>query len=143
MVSIKHYLNDGANYQAQAILTLLRGMMYEVTSIKVNDTSKVYLEVGRYENCREQGYVVALCCEYTPLVYYCFFEHRNSDDICVIKFKDNSINTPSVDTIWKDKKDKYDVDMSFGCNEVVNATEWIIDDMKCELNEYIENQKED
>lgn len=145
MVNIHYYLNDGANYQAQAILTLIRGMMYELTTMDDKFRKEIGIEVGRYENCREQGYVATLKYNYGTVMSYCFYQHRNSDRICIIKFKGDTMNTPSIETIWEGKKDKWDTDMSFGCHEVVNAAEWIIENMEGELAKRIleEEKKEE
>jgi hypothetical protein len=48
-----------------------------------------------------------------------------------------NLNTPTLDEVWKDKKDKWDIDKTFHFGEIVNCGEWIIDDMKQRLENFI------
>lgn len=60
MTDINNYLNDGANWQAQAVLCYLRGNEFEYSNGYYDSENREYLakiKVGRCENCREQGYV--------------------------------------------------------------------------------------
>ena len=60
MTEIKSYLNDGANWQAQCVLSYVRSHL---------DLPKSYnVEVGRYEKYREKGYVFNLCKDYTKVL---------------------------------------------------------------------------
>ena len=80
-IGIENYLNDGANYKAQAILAILRG---NIEYIKEGATNRndVQIFVGRFENCREQGYVFSLYYNWHFIKHYAVYEHRNSDKIC-------------------------------------------------------------
>ena len=60
-MELRHYLQDGANHQAQAVLMFLRPNA--VIESSWNETHRGYdatVRVARWENCREQGYVVML-----------------------------------------------------------------------------------
>lgn len=150
-MNIENYLNDGANYKAQAVMCLMRYSANEVSFITENiernaDNQELIenlhfeTQVGRYENCREQGYVFSLICNYSQVVHYCVFEHRNSDQIHVIRFKGVFINTPSIDNIWEGRKNKYDTDIAFSADEIVQCRDWIVADMEKQGIDYIQNE---
>ena len=98
MIDINNYMNDGAGWQAQAVLAYLKGNLGPILADAYYKTS-VMVEVGRYENCREQGYVFTLrfhtkkqgCIQRNYAVY----QHRNSDSICVLISNTFTINTPT------------------------------------------------
>lgn len=142
MIDIKSYMNDGACWQAQAVLACLR---YEVKTnlYKFGDGQDAHepiVQIGRYENGREQGYVVRLMIdEIIPMASYCFYEHRNSDQICVIQFQSAGYDTPSLDTIWLGRENKYDYDKEFGYAHIEDCAEYIINDMKRRWLEFKEN----
>ncbi len=147
MIDIKTYFVDGAKWQEQAILMCLKGRVMEVIG-ETFDDKYVFryhadVKVGRYENCREQGYIFSICYDSRQLMNYAVFEHRNSDRICIIKFRGQFLNTPSVDEVWKDKRDKWDVDKEFGYGSIVETTDYIINDMCDVLYNYIEEQKKE
>ena len=51
MTDVKHYLDDGANWQAQAVLACLRG--YATYCLHKDGDNEPSITVGRYENYRE------------------------------------------------------------------------------------------
>lgn len=124
-------LNDGANYQAQAVLAWLRGRIYEVQNATVDNKGCDFdVDVVRYNNYREQGYIVSLYnTKKDCSTHYAFYEHRNSDSICIVKFKKNNCLTPTEENVWNSMEDKYDYTKSFGYGKVKECAEWIIDDM--------------
>lgn len=137
MINIDSYLNDGANYKAQAIMCLLRHSASDVSFVteEIERTAenddivknlRFETQVGRYENCREQGYVFSLLCNYNQVVHYCVFEHRNSDEMRVICFKS--------------RKDKYNTVISFSADDIVQCRDWIVADMKKTTLEYLQNE---
>lgn len=132
MENLKHFNNDGANYKAQMILAYLRN--YAEQPFDDNGLKYDYgncIEVARYDNCREQGYIFTLNVHYKQR-HYAVYEHRNSDEIIVLISTKQVMHTPSVDDMWADKGEnatKYDYDKDFAYNEVMDACEWIIDDM--------------
>jgi hypothetical protein len=135
-IELKNYLQDGANWQARCVLCYLQGNIHEIDflikdelNLEKNETD---IYVGRYENCREQGYVVSLCYK-GRRINYAIYEHRNSDELIVLKSNCKTTNTPNVDAMWKDKGEnasKYDYDKSFSCGDIVLCGNWIINDMK-------------
>lgn len=135
MTRIKNYMNDGANWQSQAVLAYMRGNIFRVedwVEYEHKDILKYFTtKVGRYENCREQGYVFSIQFG-TEERHYAVYEHRNSDNLIVLISEGLCMDTPGVNFMWKDKGEnatKYDYDREFGYGEIVNCGEWIIEDM--------------
>ena len=99
MTNLSDYLQDGANYQARAVLAFLQINNVEESW---NAESKQYdakIYVARWENCREQGYVVMLRSkDYKRQLNIAFFEHRNSDNVHAVKWEEVTLNPPTIDT---------------------------------------------
>lgn len=136
-MKIADYLNDGAGHQAKGVLAYLQPFAQIESSW--NTEQKRYtaeVEIARWENCREQGYVVSLrSANYKRCLHIIFFEHRNSDSICAVKWEQTGlINSPTIDTakFGKVYKDKYDTSYQVSCGEVVKMADWII----TQLNEF-------
>lgn len=90
MIDVDNYLNDGANYKTQMILCYLRGNQYDIREkchLKGEDFSFSlnHIVVGRFENCREQGYIFGVRVrEWSELDdKWMVVEHRSSDSIKV------------------------------------------------------------
>ena len=125
-IEVKQYLNDGANWQAQAVLAFIRGNEGDILYCGGFDSEhgKNSIHVGRFENGREQGYVFSLIVDYiNSLKNVVVYEHRNSDAICIKFFDGNFTDTPTIKDI--PMKDKRDYDKSFNCGEVKEAYEEI------------------
>lgn len=156
MTEIKQYLQDGANYQAQAVLALMRyrdivvrdyamekakNLSGEAYAEFVKFADQTHIEVGRYENCREQGYVFTLYIGYNQDKHYAVYEHRNSDKLivlCPLK-KTIAINTPTPSQMWTDdNRSKYDYNKGFDPEDVVACADYICNDMKEQIDRYIE-----
>lgn len=125
MTNIENYLNDGANWQAQCVLMYLRA------NIGSMDIMNIY--VGRYENGREQGYIFSVRNE--PLETqrnYAVYEHRNSDQLCIVRFDTElTVDTPSKQKVWDAMQDnKWNYTKAFGCGDIEQCGEYIINDMK-------------
>lgn len=127
-------MDDGANWKAQAILAIIRGRLYDVIDSTFDkdyyDKYHANVNVGRYENCREQGYVFTLSYDGKQIKHYAVYEHSNSDQICILCQTGVSMNTPNADFMFGPNRGKYDVDKSFSYNQVMEAADWIINDMK-------------
>ena len=150
MVKLDYYNIDGANWQAKAVLAYMQ-------AIDVFDNLGIYNEmwheynatifVGRYENCREQGYVFSVKYEFEQRNYV-VYEHRNTDRLCVIVFDKNTINTPNLDEVLVNMKDKWDYTQSFEFGKIVECGDWIREDMRKfvtevkEKNEKVKDIKE-
>lgn len=136
--TIKNYLNDGAHPSARAILMLMQWFDIEESW---SDERKEYLaeiKVARWENCREQGYVLTLIAPYDSKnkhkqLNIAFFQHRNSDSNHAIRWvQDVSINTPTIDNAQFGDvyKDKYDTSHSTSYNEIYEMSVWIQNELK-------------
>ena len=127
----KLFINpDGANPQAQAVLAYLRhrdgiepswnGNKYEAEP-----------QVDRWHNCREQGYVISLRGQKTQL-NIAFFEHRNSDAICAVKWEGFTLNPPTIDDIPSThpfSQSKWDTDFDVAGEHPAEMAEWIYSQM--------------
>lgn len=131
MTNIKNYLDDGANFQAQAVLAFVRsGCDIEESWSDKFKKYEAKIKVGRWENCREQGYVLSMLTRnYKKQLNIAFFEHRNSDDIEAVKWEQTSINSLTIDTakFGEIYKDKYDTSFSARCGEISKMSDWIIE----------------
>ena len=142
MTTLEKYLDDGANWQAQGVLAYLRYHL-DATSIvsKLTDTKDwkrpdfPYVEVGRFENFREQGYVLMVTFK-GKRRNYAFFEHRNSDELVVFISDKLTLNTPSIDDIYGDRG-KYNYDMSFERGQIVECADDIMMDVEKFLAEIV------
>lgn len=130
MTSLKTYMDDGAHPSAQAVLCLLKHFEIESSWNSELRRYEANIKVARWENCREQGYVLMLKSnDYTKLrqLNIAFFEHRNSDDICAVKWEQVTLNTPTIETakFGDVYKDKYDVSHSVNYKGHYEMMEWI------------------
>lgn len=137
MINIENYMNDGADWQAQSVLAYLRAMKVNAVDKSWNKEFHKYdasVEVGRYENCREQGYIFSV--QYKGKQRnYCVYEHRNSDDICVVVFDGVTINTPTLKMVCDAMEDnKWNYTKAFPCGQIMECGNYILDDM----NKFIE-----
>jgi len=140
MINVEYYMNDGANWQAQAVLAYIRSLTFRVREATHNLITEPEIEVGRYENCREQGYVFRLRIGGEILMNYAVYEHRNSDELIVLKSDRNTMNTPSVDEMWNGRKSKYDYDKDFGCGQIIDCGEYILDDMENLVRDFVQKR---
>lgn len=140
-MDIKCYIDDGANWQAQCVLAYLRVISDSAIDESWNKEKGFYearFEVGRYENCREQGYVFSVFykCKQRN---YAVYEHRNSDQLCVVVFDEVTINTPTLERVCEAMgNNKYNYTKSFSCGQIVQCGDYIFDDIR----NFIKNLKE-
>lgn len=143
--TIESYLNDGANWQAQSVLCYLRSIKESIVTKTWSESARRYdavIYVGRYENCREQGYVFTISYK-GQYKHYAVYEHRNCDNLVVLINDGFSMNTPSVDFMWKWHIDEngettkwgYGKDFDFG--EIIQCGDFIAEDMKNFIDEVI------
>lgn len=145
MMNLVDYMNDDAGWQARAVLAYLQGNISHLTGDKYYEHNFDVL-VGRYENCREQGYVFTLRFygekDGKPSHFqrnYAVYQHRNSDTICVLISNTFTINTPGIDDMWKDKGENprsSQYDQGFDWDDIKGCAEWILDDMDTFLAKY-------
>lgn len=140
-IELENYLQDGANYKARAIMCILQGRINEIKDADGLGHSKdVMIHIGRFENCREQGYVFTLFCECKFIKNYAVYEHRNSDNICVLVNDSFTMNTPNANTMFGDRG-KYDVDAMFQYDEIMEASNYIVDAMIKDIQQYYEEKE--
>lgn len=131
-MEIKNYLDDGANWQAQCVLAYLRYFKENIIDNSWDKEKERYManiEVGRLENCREQGYVFSLHYGIKQM-NYAVYEHRNSDEICVDSFELFTINTPTLEDLCSFFKTKYDHTKTFSVGQIVECGDWIWHEME-------------
>lgn len=126
-MQLTQYPNDGANYQTQAVLAFLR-----------------HIECGgkptiaRWINGRENGYVCSiLSANFRRQLNIAFFEHRNSDSICAVKWEQLTLNPPTIATaeFGDVYSNKWDVSKSVSYGKIVEMAEWIIDELSTFFDE--------
>ena len=141
MINVECYMNDGANWQAQAVLAYVRSMAFRVReAVSKPLITNPEIKVGRFENCREQGYVFRLIIGCEIIRNYAVYEHRNSDKLIVLKSDRHTINTPSVDDMWDGRESKYDYDKDFSCGDIIDCGEYILEDMENLIREFVEKR---
>jgi len=140
MTNIENYMHDGANWQAQSVLAYLRAMKENAIDDTWNKEFHKYdasVEVGRYENFREQGYIFSVRYKGKQR-NYCVYEHRNSDDLCVVVFDGVTINTPTLKMVCRAMGDsKWNYTKAFPCGQITACGDYIFDDMKNFINEML------
>lgn len=129
-MELKHYLKDGACFQARAVLMFLQNFDIEESWDEDRKEYKADIEVARWENCREQGYILTLLSpkHEGKQLNIIFFEHRNSDSICAVRWEQEvTMNTPTIkDAKFGDVyKDKYDVSNIVSYGLVLEMSDWI------------------
>lgn len=129
MAYLKDYLQDGADPQARAVMALLSakdGIEDSWDKERKEYTAKP--KIARWENGREQGYIVSLrSLDSKRQINIAFFEHRNSDILCAVMWNQVSFNSITVDTakFGKKYKDKWDVDFKVSWGKVWQMADWI------------------
>ena len=129
MTKLNSYLDDGANYQARGVLSFLQA--YEGIEESWNKKMREYeanIKVARWENCREQGYIISLNSrDYKRQINIIFFEHRNLDSIHAVEWEQKSLNSITIDTAKFNNiyQDKYQTSFSVGYGKVVEMSDWI------------------
>jgi len=126
MIKLSEYNKDGAGNQAQAVLAYIHPDIEESWNV-VNGGYDAVIEVSRWENCREQGYVLSMRNKSGKQLNIIFFEHRNSDGICAVKWIQNTINAPTIDNaeFGDVYQDKYDVSHSVNYGQAESMAKWI------------------
>ncbi len=147
MVDLKSYLQDGANYQARAVLSYLQ----VIAKIEESWNKKYHkydadIDIARWENGREQGYVVMLRSkDYSKQLNIAFFEHRNSDNINAVKWEQTTFNSPTITTAQFGDiyKNKWDVSYKVSYGEVVKMAEWIAEELRLFWIETLPEEKKE
>lgn len=128
MATIKDYMNDGAHPSAKAVLALLSWFDIEESYDSERRVYRAEIKVARWHNCREQGYVLSLNSkDYSRQLNIAFFEHRNSDSIHAVKWEQNTLNPPTINTadFGDVYQTKWDTPHSVSYNQHYDMAEWI------------------
>jgi len=143
MQYLNTYMLDGANHQARAVLAFLqRSDGIEVSWDDKYHDYRAKPKVARWENCREQGYIVSMNSRnYNKQLNVAFFEHRNSDSICAIRWEQSSMNSITIETakFGDAYKDKYDTSFSVEYGKALEMARWIEGQL---VEFWIETEKE-
>lgn len=124
------------NYQkprarARAVRAYLEA--YDGVEPSWNDQFKRYQDVciSEWHNGRERGYVIMFRNDENVQLNIAFFEHRNSDEICAIKWVQQTMNPPTIDTakFGDVYKDKYDVSHYVSVGEAKEMADWIYEQL--------------
>lgn len=132
MTKLEYYNYDGANHQARAVLCFLQNRSIESSWDGDKHSYLAEPKVARWENCREQGYVISMRNKsYSKQINIAFFEHRNSDSICAIKWEQVTLNSPTIDTaeFGDIYKDKYDTSFDVRYGEIEKMANWIFEEL--------------
>lgn len=102
MSDVKHYHEDGANKQAQAVLAMFQYYLGDGVEASWSEKFSRYeaeIRVARWENCREQGYVLYMKSpDYKKQLNIAFYEHRNCDTVYMSIWEQRTFNAPTLDT---------------------------------------------
>ena len=125
------YNSDDASYQAKCVLAILESR--EGIDSSWNQEKGKYEAkplVARWENCREQGYVIYMRNKRGNQINIAFFEHRNSDEIAAIKWIGNTVNSPNLnDAIKEGYCSKWDINHSEKSGEFERMVDWILSEL--------------
>jgi len=126
---------DRISYQAKAVLAYLNA--HEGVEDSWDDEHKCYRAtpyVSEWHNGRENGYVVTMknmfgCGDQLNIA---FFEHRNSDHICAIRWVQNTgPNPPNLCTsdFGNVYRNKYDVSYEVPYGQPAKMADWIYQEL--------------
>ena len=127
----------GGHSQALAVKAYL-SRMDGIDEAWKDDAYDYTATITDWYNCREHGFVITMYhrgwtakCGPNQL-NIAFFEHRNTDGICAIKWVQGlSIDPPTIDTadFGDTYKDKYDISHGVNYGQAEEMAEWIIQQM--------------
>lgn len=121
MIEVKNYLMDGAKGVARAVLAYMQDIIGEIGD-------RVF--VSRWHNGREEGYVF-YAHKGGEQLNIAVFEHRNSDDICAVKwFQSTGSNPPNIYTadFGDAYKDKNDVSFRVPYANAFDMASWVVNE---------------
>ena len=135
MINLNYYQQDWADQQARCILELVKFKLYSEFWSDV--------KVWRWENCREQGYVLSIENKKWEQLNITFYEHRNVDWIVAFKWIQETCNTPNINTLpeWV-FENKWDIDFSVDYWEFEKMSDWIIKRINNHLTKKIKKENE-
>ena len=153
-MKLANYMDDGANWQAQAVLCYLRDLAESIESkgsykgfsetLNREVDFNIIQEIGvtRYDNCREQGYIFFVKTWKGEQRNYAVYEHRNTDQLCILKRDFYSFNDPLSPEMWETMKNSSDTDERFSYGQIMECGEWIKKDMISFIKEKLNKKDE-
>lgn len=128
--SLHHYMQDGANRQARAVLAMLQDFTIEESWDDKAGEYDAAFTVNRWHNCREQGYVIQMRPsrhDFGGQYNIAFYEHRVADSICAICWKQaGEISSfESADFGEKYQDGEKFPEIEFGYGEIMRMVRWI------------------
>ncbi|MAZ56858.1 hypothetical protein CL653_03635 [bacterium] len=133
MQDLESYMRDGADANVRAILCLIQAMdghfIESSWDVKISDY-KGKLRVGRWENGREQGYVMTCVHPLTVQQFnIAIFNHRSSDMIFGLEWESSiTMNSPTLADVPETHgytNSSTNVDRSFIYNAHYECAEWV------------------
>jgi hypothetical protein len=127
-MNILHYHADGANRNAQAVLAMLQYRIGDGIEASYKDGRyRAEIEIARWSNGREQGYIAYLQNEADKTLNIAWYEHRNSDKICALAWEQTAFPNPiTIETMDRSTfKNKWDVAKTVSYNEAYEMATWI------------------
>lgn len=127
-------IEDKINKQVKAVLAYLMGTDLSFSWDDNEKEEKCNAEVFLWLNGRERGYCISFREKYSygECLNIAFFEHRNSDNICILRWESDrgffNHATEEADIFEKayGGGGKYDVYKSFKYGEAAKAAEFIM-----------------
>ena len=120
----------GMNTQAWMFLQYLSEREFDISA---EESANAWLSVSPYSNCRERGFVLTLKRTGEEYLQFAFYEHRNSDDLCCVKWegRGNITGGFTPDDIPEGVfNSKHDYAKSWGYMQLCDAFEWLEDQIK-------------
>ncbi len=121
--------HDGANFQAQAVLAMVRYLCGDGVEESWNGALSRYMyqpRVVRFDNCREQGYTIFARNPKDEQINITFYEHRNSDEIFVQVNYKKTFNAPLLSDIFEENSSKWDSAFSANYGEITKVADFIV-----------------
>jgi len=127
--------NSHYNSQAAKFLTFIENELPEVDfdSPPEDKDWSIDFQIRPYTNCREQGFVLSARQlsggKATPVHHFVWYEHRNSDSLCVIYWEDKvspyaADSLTAADIPEEVFPDKYSYTKSFKWGDFGSAWSW-------------------
>ena len=127
MTDLKHYLQDGASPETRATLMLIQ----ENANIQESWNAKLQqydakIKVSRWENGREQGYILSLRDRQQKQLNIIIFQHRNSGELSATKWEQQSLNALNIMNAVFDNEINHYVDDG----EFIEMAYWVMKQFK-------------
>ena len=101
-----------------------------------NGYYKINLETKPWYNGRERGFVVSMSRKFGRNIHIAVFEHRNSDDICALKWEtekpywNHPLEDPNIFEKAYSGKTKWDVAFTVKSGEIGKMADWVYKELK-------------